>query len=142
MTTEVDRLLYGGRTIRTRDDDNGERVEGWGDVAREALRGLCHITISPGAQGIPAPVAYDVLGNLSAAASMIEQLAGQLDRGLRASLDAEGIEVYDRERDPRESVAAASGWFDQARSLAVDLSSALGAAQIAINEQGYEETTP
>jgi hypothetical protein len=130
----VTRILYGGRTLLAQDDD-GERVEGWADLAHESIRAMNHITSSGGA--IPAPVAYSVLGNISGAAHMIIQLCEQLGRGLEKSLTE--FDVYDRKGDPGESVAAAVAALQVARAHARSLGEALDAAQVAINSQGYND---
>lgn len=130
----VTSVLYGDRTLLARDDNaTGERIEGWADVAYEAIRGMNHITSSGDA--IPAPVAYSVLGNISGAAHMLTQLCDQLGRGLERSLSE--FDVYDDKRDPEASVAAAVDHLRTAQALAKQLGAALGDAQVEINSQGY-----
>src|SRR6266508_6675764 len=82
------------------------------DDAYEAIRALNHGTY----RTLPAPLVYDVLGNLRGVGHGIEQLAGQLATGLRASL-AE-YDVYDHNRDPQASVELAEHALRQAVTAA------------------------
>lgn len=129
----VTKVLYGDRTLTGHDDADGERVEGWADVAYEAIRAMNHITNT--ADGIPAPVAYSVLGNLTGVAGMLPQLLEQLASGLERSLTE--FDVYDHKREPAESVAAAQEALRTGRALASQLSDALSRAQVEINSQGW-----
>ncbi|MGY4768954.1 hypothetical protein ACXC9Q_18740 [Kribbella sp. CWNU-51] len=104
------------------------------DDAYEAIRALNHGTY----RTIPAPLAYDVLGNLQAMGFGLAQLAGQLARGLRVSLTE--YDVYDRNRDPAASVAMAHEALMQAAERARGGAELLAAAQSAINAQGYNLT--
>jgi hypothetical protein len=136
MSTDVERVLYGDRTITSRfDRDAGTDVAGWPDVAYEAIRGCNHIT-----QGatIPAPVAYAVLGNLTGMAGMLPQLCQQLAHGLRVSLDE--FDVYDHSGNPPASVDEATIALMKAAEISEQLAAQLGAAQVAINSQGYNES--
>ena len=136
MSAHVERLLYGDRTIRNRyDDESGEDIAGWPDVAYEAIRASNHITLGA---TVPAPVAYAVLGNLSGVAGMLPQLCRQLAHGLRVSLDE--FDVYDSKGDPAASVDEATAALMKAAEISEQLSAQLAAAQSAINSQGYNET--
>lgn len=136
MSATIERVLYGDRTItRHYDDATGDSVDGWADVAYEAVRAMNHITNS--AHPIPAPVAYSVLGNVSGMAGMLPQLCDQLVRGLEASLTAADFEIYDNNGEPAASVAAAQADLERAAALARQAAEAFAAAQVAINSQGY-----
>jgi len=110
---------------------NDEHLVRHAEDAYEAIRALNHGTY----RTIPAPLAYDLLGNLNAVGYGLAQLLGQISDGLRRSL-AE-YEVYDHNRDPADSVATASALMKEAAFDAARLGDLLNAAQIAINLQGY-----
>jgi hypothetical protein len=96
-----------------------------------AMRALNHGTC----RTLPAPLVYDLLGNLNNVGYGLEQLLGQISTGLTRSL-AE-YDVYDRNRDPGASVALANDAMRTAALLAHDIGALLAAAQAAINLQGY-----
>ncbi|GAA1772171.1 hypothetical protein [Agromyces humatus] len=103
------------------------------DDAYEAVRALNHATL---ATTLPAPVVYDVLGNLKGVGHMLPQALNQMARGLGKSL--EEYDVYeDGGGDPVQSVAAAVDHLTEAARLAAALGVALEAAQSAITGQGY-----
>ena len=101
------------------------------DDAYEAIRALNHGTY----RTLPAPLVYDLLGNLNTVGYGLAQLLGQISTGLTRSL-AE-YDVYDRNRDPTESVTLANDAMRTAAQLAHELGALLAAAQTAINSQGY-----
>jgi hypothetical protein len=106
------------------------------DDAYEAVRALNHGTF----RTTPAPLVYDLTGNLKAASWGLAQLAEQMGSGLRRSL-AE-YDVYDNKRDAAESVTEAETHLQRAAQLARDLGQAFELAQQAINQQGYNDTKP
>lgn len=63
---------------------------------------------------MPAPVAYDVLGNLKVSLALLNEVVRYLPHGLRRSLDDARLAVYDQdpwtgqERDPGRQVASAA----------------------------------
>jgi hypothetical protein len=101
------------------------------DNACEAIRALNHGTY----RTLPAPLVYDLLGNLNNVGYGLEQLLGQISTGLTRSLT--DYDVYDRNREPAESVAIANDAMHTAAQLAHDIGALLAAAQTAINSQGY-----
>ena len=105
--------------------------------AYEAIRTLNHATV--GGQAVPAPLAYDLLGNLDSLGYGLHQLLGQLAAGLEKSLTE--YDMYDRNRDPAESVAQAADALGRAATHAHELGRLLSAAQAAINLQGYHQPT-
>lgn len=145
MSANIERTLYTGtlpsmNTDRpltsSYDERTGESVDGWADIAHEAVRAMNHITSSGGGgEGIPAPVAYTVLGNLSGMAEMLPQLFRQLANGLQTSLD--NFDVYDHKQDPQVSAIEAGTHLENAVAHAQRLADELSAAQVAINSQGY-----
>ena len=101
------------------------------DDAYEAIRALNHGTY----RTLPAPLVYELLGNLNNVGYGLEQLLGQMSTGLTRSLA--GYDVYDGSREPGESVALANDAMRTAARLAHDIGALLAAAQTAINLQGY-----
>lgn len=132
MTTDVTRRLHGGRALTGHDDPDGEHVAGWPDVAYEALRAINHLTLGG---AIPAPVVYEVLGNLKGVGHMLPQALSQLGTGLTASLEA--FDVYDHKGDPADNVTQARAYLLEAAEKSRELGELLEAAQGAINSQGY-----
>ena len=110
------------------------RVVQLAEDSSEALRSLCHITGGP----MPAPLLYDVLGNLKGSGYRLAQALQQMSSGLGLSLDK--YDVYDGEgRDPVQSVATAVDHLTRAGQLATQLGQELDLAQSAINMQGYRQ---
>jgi len=101
------------------------------DDAYEAIRALNHGTY----RTLPAPLVYALLGNLNNVGYGLEQLLGQLSTGLTRSLT--DYDVYDRNREPGESVALANDAMRQAAQYARLIGQLLSQAQTAINLQGY-----
>ena len=101
------------------------------DDAFEAIRALNHGTY----RTLPAPLVYELLGNLNNVGYGLAQLLGQMSAGLTRSL-AE-YDVYDHNRDPGASVALAHDAMRTAAQHAHELGTLLAAAQTAINSQGY-----
>jgi hypothetical protein len=95
--------------------------------AAEAVRGLNHATL--GGDGLAQPAeAYEVLGELSLAASRIPQLLGQVGRWLAAALAA-GRLGCDDGTDPAAAVSGAWLFLSDARGSAAALARDLGQAQ-------------
>lgn len=96
-------------------------------TAAEAVRSLNHATLGGGGLGQPSD-AYEVLGELTTAASRLPQLlaqvAGFLDRAL-----AGGRLGHDLGEDPCFAVETAGLFLDGARLSAAALAGDLGAAQ-------------
>jgi hypothetical protein len=105
----------------------------YADDAYEAVRSLNHATF----RAIPAPLAYALLGNLQGVGYGLAQLLGQLSAGLTRSL-AE-YDVYDHNRDPVESVRAATAALREASTHAARIGELLAMAQASINLQGYHD---
>ncbi|OLT43959.1 hypothetical protein BJF86_13285 [Serinicoccus sp. CNJ-927] len=120
--------------MRAGEGPQGGDVEaGWPEVAYESIRAINHLT-SYG-YAVPAPVLYDVLGNLQGVGYLLPQALTQLGEGLEKSL-AE-YDVYDTAGDLHESVDVARGHLLTAADAARTLGAALEAAQSAIAGQGY-----
>ncbi|WP_298891535.1 hypothetical protein [uncultured Serinicoccus sp.] len=130
----VENAVHGGRGLRAWGGQNArEDVAGWPQVACESIRAINHLT----SQGyaVPAPVLYEVVGNLKGVGYLLPQALTQLGEGLEKSL-AE-YDVYDTAGDPHESVDVARGHLLTAADAARTLGAALEAAQSAIAGQGY-----
>jgi hypothetical protein len=113
-------------------------------TAAEAIRSLNHLTL--GADGLQQPAdVYEVLGDLSLAASRIPQLISQIGRWLATALAA-GVLGCDDRTDPACAVSGAwiflSGARGSAAALARDLEAArqqLGAVNSSTSQE--EETS-
>ena len=94
---------------------------------------------------IPAPSAYDVLGNLTSLLGRLEEVAKFLPVGLRNSLTDPRISVGDRDfntgkvRDPSAQVERAAAHLAELHTALEAAYAAAAAAQVAINGQGWDE---
>lgn len=95
--------------------------------AAEAIRGLNHATLGGDGLGQPAD-AYEVLGELSLAASGLPQLLGQVGTWLAAALAAGRLGCDDR-TDPACAVSGAWLFISGARCSAAALARDLEQAQ-------------
>ncbi|WP_198414113.1 hypothetical protein [Cryobacterium adonitolivorans] len=110
----------------------------YADQANESIRDLTHATMLP-AQ-LPAPLVYEVLGNLKGVGSRLPQALQQLAKGLGRSIDQ--YDVYeDDASDPVQSIATATDHLTRAAQLADQLGDELAKAQAAISRQGYRTRT-
>ncbi len=118
------------------------------DRMRDAATQACNASqdFARAANGniIPAPTAYDLLGNIKVLLHNVQEITDHTPRGLAASLNDPRIEIYDRndftgeQREPAEQVAVV---IEQLRALTAALAAAAThaeAAQSAINSQGYK----
>jgi hypothetical protein len=96
-------------------------------TAAEAVRALNHATLGQDGLGQPAD-AYEVLGELSLAASGLPQLLGQVGCWLAAAL-AGGRLGCDDGTDPAAAVSGAWLFISDARASAATLARDLGQAQ-------------
>lgn len=135
-TPEAARRIHNGRGLsRWYDPEAGEDVAGWPEVAYESIRAINHLTFG---EAMPAPMVYDVLGNLKGVGHMLTQTLEQLGSGLERSLGE--FNVYDNSgRTPQESVVQARSYLQDAVTVAAQLGDLLESAQIAINAQGYQD---
>lgn len=116
------------------DTDDRPLVVREADTAYEAVRAINHATIN--VASLPAPVVYDVLGNLKTAAGhgmhqALNQVAGELMRSL------ETHDVYDHNGSPTENAAAAAALIREAARHAAKIGALLEEAQSRISSQGY-----
>ncbi len=118
------------RTETTVDDDCPQAAGPAAALARsaaEAIRSLNHATLGQDGLGQPAD-AYEVLGELSLAASRLPQLLGQIGRWLAAALAA-GRLGCDDGTDPAAAVSGAATLISSARGSAAALAGNLSQAQ-------------
>jgi hypothetical protein len=118
-----------GRT-ETAVDDDSPQAAGPAALARaaaEVVRSLNHLTLGGDGLGQPAG-AYEVLGELSLAASRLPQLLGQVGRWLAAALAA-GRLGCDDGADPAGAVSGAWLFISDARGSAAALARDLSEAQ-------------
>lgn len=102
--------------------------------AYAALKKLALVT--RGAQ-IPAPVGYDLIGDLKLAVFLLPEITENVSRALANSLNK--FEVYDAEGvDPVQSIASAADHLLRAASFALQMAEELDRAQSAIRDQGYK----
>lgn len=117
-------------------DDETPEVIQCADDAYESIRSINHLT-QPGYQ-LPAPLVYQVLGNLKMLGHSLPQACQQLAAGLGKSLETHDV-YEDDGRDPVQSVATATDHLTRAAQLAGQLYEELAKAQSAISRQGYNE---
>lgn len=140
MTTRIERFTHHGRGLiahhpdQDTDEDEGT-VEGWPEVAYEAIRSINHLTGH--GYPIPAPVAYAVLGELKGVGHLLPQALGQLGAGLQQSLVE--LDVYDDTPgcSPEGAVEDARALLSEASGHARALGELLEAAQTKLSRQGY-----
>ena len=106
---------------------------GHAEQAYEALRALNHDTLNA---RLPAPVVYDVLGNLKGIGHLLPQALNQLASGLGRSLDEYDVREDDG-GDPVQNIAAATDHLTRAAHLADQLGEELEKAQTVLSGQGY-----
>jgi len=114
--------------------------------ASDSAQELARRANSSNASVIPAPAAYDVLGDIKMLLYYVSEVTENLPQALAGSLNDARLDVYDRdykgnEREPRIQVQHAS---EQLRELTKLLSQAhdrAEAAQQAISGQGYKQRT-
>lgn len=92
---------------------------------------------------MPAPVVYDVLGNLKLSLGLLNEVVWHVPHGLQRSLEDPGLSVYDRDlwtgadRDPVRQVQIASHHLNTLAGLLDVAVSEAEAAQSALSGQGY-----
>ena len=96
-------------------------------TAAETIRALNHATLSGGGLAQPAD-AYQLLGELSLAASRLPQLLTQVERWLEGALAAGQLGCDDR-TDPAVAVSGAQTYMTDARTTAAALARDLDYAQ-------------
>lgn len=138
MSASIEKAVHGGRGLTEWTDPQTDEAEaGWPEMAYESIRAINHLTFG---HAVPAPVLYDVLGNLKGVGHLLPQALTQLADGLQRSLDE--FQVYDREGDPSTNVVRAREHLAAAVEAARALGAELEAAQSAIAGQGYQDPAP
>lgn len=137
MSATITQRIHNGRGLTTWEDPETKEVEaGWPEMASESIRAINHLTFGG---TVPAPVLYDVLGNLKSVGHLLPQALDQLSAGLEQSLRE--FDVYDRAGSPSDQVGLAKHHLREAMEAARELGAALEAAQSAIADQGYNTAT-
>ena len=122
-----------------------------GEAQREAALRFCESAedLAREANGIrgavlPAPVAYDLLGNLKVALGYLTEVARFMPTGVMASLSDPRLAVYDRNcltgeaRDPAVQAALAAEHMHEILTYLSAAAEAAEDAQVALNSQGYD----
>lgn len=137
MSAPITQRVHNGRGLTTWEDPETKELEaGWPEMAYESVRAINHLTFGG---TVPAPVLYDVLGNLKGVGHLLPQALGQLSAGLEKSLGE--LDVYDHSGNPAQNVHLAQQHLTEAIAAARGLGAALEAAQSAISNQGYKTST-
>lgn len=101
-----------------------------------------------GGHVIPAPSAYELLGNLKVALWSLKEVVEFMPTGLSNSLTVERITVVDRDfatgevRDPKVSITATSHALGSMRAALAQAAEFAEQAQAPIDSQGYEPKQP
>lgn len=129
---EIDNIVASGGEIRTRADNASVAAK---DLTRVA-NGVRYGTI-------PAPVGYDLLGNVKVLPWYVREATGYLPRGLERSLQEPAPVVYDRDfaagqdRDPAAQLAIAAEHLERLNAALREAAAVAEAAQSALAGQGY-----
>ncbi len=134
-------------------DNHGALTELWerqvaaADATTDAAQEFARVANGTAGNLLPAPVAYDLLGNLKVLLWHLREVTQFLPLGVRESLSEASLEVTDRHpstgalRDPwRQAEVAASCLRDADKYLNLAALN-LEEAQVALNSQGYEWRT-
>ena len=105
------------------------------EKAFEAIRAVNHRTLGA---TIPAPIAYDILSNLTGLGRGLPQALTQIATGLEQSLVHYDIRDDDG-TEPAETIQLAASHLARAAALADQLERELAHAQTAISGQGYTD---
>jgi hypothetical protein len=103
----------------------------------EGLRAINHDTVNA---SLPAPVVYDILGNLKGIGWLLPQALTQLAAGLGRSLNEYDVREDDG-GDPIQNIATATDHLTRAALLAEQLGEELATAQNILSGQGYRADT-
>lgn len=118
--------------------DRGDRIR---DDANAAYDHAKQLARAANTGMIPAPTAYDILGNIKALLWALGEVTEHLPRGLAQSLEDPRIVVYDRdteERDPATQIHIASEHLTRITTALSVAAEEAELAQQAINGQGYD----
>lgn len=134
MTTLFDQLLAQHTSIHDAATTASGATQ---DLARAANGTNAHI--------IPAPTAYDILGNIKVLLAHLQEVTSYMPRGLTASLEDPHIVISDRhymtgdERDPAQQVALATAELTALTAALETAESCAEAAQSALSSQSFNE---
>lgn len=114
-------------------------------TACDAVQDLARTAGGNNGHVIPAPTAYDLLGNIKVLLIHLREVTDHMPRGLNASLDDTRIVVHDRndftgeERGPAQQIALAAQCLTALSASLDAATSHAEIAQTALNSQGYTE---
>lgn len=125
---------------------NSERQRQAANDACKAAHTLARTANRSAARVIPAPVAYDLLGNIKMLLHYLQEVTENLPDGLTNSLNDDRIAVYDRDangtdRDPLTQINQAGRHLHALTKSVALAATQAEAAQRALNGQGYNEAT-
>ena len=122
-----------------------ETIRDAADAACEAAQELARLANGNRQHLLPAPTAYDILGNIKVLLTHLNEVVDFLPRGLAASLSQPGIRITDvapsgEPREPETSVSIAADALAVAYTALDKASNYCELAQQAVWGQGYAET--
>lgn len=123
-------------------DLNDEQRE-LADRLCDAAQALARSANGNSGRVMPAPTAYDLLGNLKTALDHLSEVAAFMPDGVRNSLTDERITVYDQDfwtgekRDASQQVTFEAHHLKELLTHLEAACVAADAAQVALNSQGY-----
>jgi len=132
------------KTLKNLIDLNDEQRE-LADRFCDAAQALARIANGISGRVMPAPTAYDLLGNLKAALGYLAEVAVFVPDGVRNSLTDERIDVYDQDlwtgerRDASRQVTIAEQHLKELLIHLEAAQEAAEAAQVALSSQGYRD---
>lgn len=118
--------------------DRGDRIREDANAAYDHAKQLAR---AANTGMIPAPTAYDILGNIKALLWALGEVTEHLPNGLAQSLEDPRIVVYDRgveERDPATQIQIASDHLTKLTTALSVAAEEADLAQQAISRQGYD----
>lgn len=120
----------------------GQRQRDTASAFCDAATELARAANSTSGRVIPAPVVYDILGNIKTALGALGEVVDYLPIGLNASFQDDKIKIYDRgvdgqDRDPTLQAGLAISYLTDLRESIQAAAAAAEAAQTAVNGQGY-----
>ena len=112
--------------------------------ASDAAEDLARVANGNRERVIPAPTAYDLLGELKVLLWSLKEVTDYLPTGIQAALGDPRLDVYDRDvttgadRDPVTQATLAAHRLRDLSAALDHAATAAEAAQTALNGQGYE----
>lgn len=120
---------------RREGEPSDERLVHSAEDFRQGARDLAHAALGMALDGIPAPVIYAAMWDLSSGLHGLRESLGLISAGLMRSLET--YDVTDDKNDPLGTVHEFAVLTDTAREHLAEAAMALEAAHTAINSQGH-----